>query len=250
MVIWFVWGKKNTRRRLGAVADYCPICHEARAFELFQLGSATHVYLLAVGTPVVTGHVITCTECWVELDGDPRRYTSVLKKAPGDVRALAAATHPQLANLEQWQREQVRRLRAGETQGRPDAVLRPLYLVAVAFERRRLAMKLGLIGWWFMLTVAVLGSAWIGNLLADFVPVLAPVGYALLPLLFLALVVERSTDRGRYLKKVTYPALRRALSPLRPTSAELSAAQVQLSQMQLTLAERLGADDVQRVLAG
>jgi hypothetical protein len=250
MVIWFVWGKKNTRRRLGTVADYCPICHEAKAFELFQLGSATHVYLLAVGPSRVTGHVITCTDCWVELDGDPRRYASVLKKAPGDLRALAAATHPQLASLEQGQREQVRRLRGGEMHGRPDAVLRPLYLVAVAFERRRMAMKLGLVGWLFMLTIAGLGSVWIGNLLADLVPALAPVGYAILPLLFLALVVERSTDRGRYLKKVTYPALRRALTPLRPTSSELAAAQAQLSQLKLTLAKRLGADDVQRVLSG
>jgi hypothetical protein len=113
-----------------------------------------------------------------------------------------------------------------------------------------MAMKLGLVGWLFMLTIAGLGSVWIGNLLADLVPALAPVGYAILPLLFLALVVERSTDRGRYLKKVTYPALRRALTPLRPTSSELAAAQAQLSQLKLTLAKRLGADDVQRVLSG
>lgn len=250
MLIWFVWGTKNTRKRLGTVADYCPICHEARAFELFQLGQATHVYGLAVGATAVTGHVITCTDCWVELDGDPRRYASVVKKAPGDVRALAAVTHPQLAGLEQGQREQVRRLRAGETQGRADAVLRPLYLVAVAFERRRIAMKLGFIGWLVMLTVAVLGSVWIGNALAEAAPALAPVGYAILPLLFLALVVERSTDRGRYLKKVTYPALRRALAPLRPSPAELAAAQAQLTQMKLSLAKRLGPDNVQSVLVG
>jgi hypothetical protein len=111
-------------------------------------------------------------------------------------------------------------------------------------------MKLGFIGWLVMLTVSVVGAVWIGGALADAAPALAPVGYALLPLLFLALVVERSTDRGRYLKKVTYPALRRALAPLRPSPAELSAAQAQLSQMKLTLAKRLGADNVQRVLAG
>src|SRR6187402_2645209 len=146
-MIVFVWGTKNTRTRVGVVADYCPLCYESRAFVLSRLGQATHVYGVALGTGRLTGHVITCEDCGVELDGDPQRYVGVLRHAPPDLRALAAGTHPSLPELEHSQRDWVRKLRAGETQGRVHAITGPLFLVAVAFERRKIMMKLGLVGW-------------------------------------------------------------------------------------------------------
>lgn len=242
--MWFVWGAKNTRSRVGVVADYCPICHQSRAFVLAQLGQATHVYGVAVGQDAVTGHLITCESCGVELDGDPSRYTGVARRAPADLRALAAATHPDLPRLEESERERMRRLRCGETQDRVDAVVRPLYLVAVAFERRKIAMRLGVVGWLVMFTACLLTSIWVGQAMDSLIPALV------MSLLFLTLVVDRVTDSGRYLKRVTYPALKRALGPLRPSADELATAQARLVPLKLRLAKRLAPADVHRVLVG
>ena len=185
--MWFVWGTKNTRTRVGVVADYCPLCY---------------------------------------------------------------ATHPTLPELEHNQREWVRKLRAGETHGRAHAITGPLFLVAVAFERRKSAMKLGFVSWLVLFATAVIVSVWTGVALSTLSPDLAVclIPAAIFGALFLALVVDRATDTGRYVKKVTYPAIRRSLTPLRPSIEELGAAQAQLTQMKLRLAKRLHPTDVQRVL--
>jgi len=43
--MFIVWGKKIVYRKLGFVADFCPICRGPRAFELKRVGSASHLVI-------------------------------------------------------------------------------------------------------------------------------------------------------------------------------------------------------------
>jgi hypothetical protein len=80
--MFIVWGSRRTERILGYVADFCPVCREARAFRLVRVGLASHVYYISFGAGRHVGHVIRCEECGSSFDTDATRYATFEKQRP------------------------------------------------------------------------------------------------------------------------------------------------------------------------
>jgi hypothetical protein len=97
--MFIVWGTKRVERKLGMVADFCPICREVRAFQLIRIGLASHVYYVSFGEGKLAGHVIRCHECGVRLKADRARYAATEKDSRIDLEVLVRDTFPKLREV-------------------------------------------------------------------------------------------------------------------------------------------------------
>lgn len=93
--MFIVWGKKIVYRKLGHVADFCPICRQVRSFEIKRVGMAGHVYYITSGQGDLVGYERTCASCDTAFEAQPERYASHAKKAT-PLDALRSATFPDL----------------------------------------------------------------------------------------------------------------------------------------------------------
>jgi len=220
------WGTKAVRRRLGYLADYCPLCGELRCFKLKRVGMAGHIYGIALGEGQLVGHVMTCEACDVDLNGQPERYREIApKKLP--LPELAARTNPE------WQRVHTARL-AVEKQissafGKLSAQVRqalleePFALLAPKVEARFSVSQfdgptaLALVG---MFVVGFVATA-ISEKLPESVG-----GYVALAgwIAGLGLVAWQLLEiKHRYFRDKIFPTLVPALRRLKPSAAEIEA---------------------------
>jgi hypothetical protein len=215
-----IWGKKKTRRRIGSAADYCPICHQSRSFTLTRIGLAGHLYMVAIGEGRLVGYLATCAECGVELAVDVSRYAAVSTDGErDDLRTLVMRTHPALDEMEQRERERVRRIRNGEgsPQERRDAFVQALWLVGQLVERRAEGLKMDFLSWLVAVTAFLFAAVAVSTAAGALAGVASFVVLA-------ALIVFMATGRRRYVNRVVWPLLRKAIVPLRPRSGELTQA--------------------------
>lgn len=78
--MFFVWGKKHVYRKMGFVADFCPLCRKDSSFRLDRVGLAGHVYYISLGKGELVGYARTCINCKTVLNGNPDLYREVSKK--------------------------------------------------------------------------------------------------------------------------------------------------------------------------
>ena len=78
--MFIVWGRKLVYRKLGHVADFCPICRKPRPFALQRIGSAGHVYYVSVSQGELVGFERTCLKCHTVYNAEPTHYAKVVPK--------------------------------------------------------------------------------------------------------------------------------------------------------------------------
>jgi hypothetical protein len=91
---FIIWGKKRVEKPLGHVADFCPICRELRAFEVFRAGMAGHIYGVTAGEGELLGYVKLCTKCGLKLGADPLQYACYDESFTTNLEVLIAKTFP------------------------------------------------------------------------------------------------------------------------------------------------------------
>ena len=92
----FIWGKKYVYKRLGYVADFCPLCREVRAFELKRVGLAGHIYYITLTEGDLVGHERRCASCDTDFNAKPEIYARPSGESR-PVRELIPLTFPNLA---------------------------------------------------------------------------------------------------------------------------------------------------------
>jgi len=55
-----IWGRKQVEKRLGYVADFCPICRDINPFLVSSVGVAEHIYYLPIGKGELISHIAEC----------------------------------------------------------------------------------------------------------------------------------------------------------------------------------------------
>ena len=96
--MFIVWGKKIVYRKVGHVADFCPICRKVQPFELKRVGSAGHVYYVSVGEGELVGYERTCKECGTVFRAEPTTYASV-SKTLAPLADLVRQTYPNIEHI-------------------------------------------------------------------------------------------------------------------------------------------------------
>lgn len=101
--MFIIWGTKQTDRKLGRVADYCPICDEARACHLIEMYKVPHLYYIPLGRGKTVGHLAQCEHCRDRFGTDLDRYLSISKNRRMTVEKLTDTTHPLLIErIAEW----------------------------------------------------------------------------------------------------------------------------------------------------
>jgi hypothetical protein len=250
--MFIVWGKKVVYRKLGHVADFCPICREVRAFEVRRVGVAGHVYYISFGDGELAGHDRTCRSCGIILKADLGSYASLSPTDAGPLEALIGQTFPNLREAAGDRlaiEEQVQQSPDSFSPDERRALLRePFLLLSPKVDQRFAAVHIDKeIG---LALAAVLGLCILGPLLAAQLRSGAGFDAFLIALaLGAVLVVWMGVGAGRrYLARQVIPALATALRPLRPQEQELQQVLGELKSHKLKIGRKLRLADLQAQL--
>jgi hypothetical protein len=240
------WGTKVASKRLGRVADFCPICRGVRPFDVRKLDKFDHLYGIPVSHRGTVGFIKRCEACSIELNEESDAHESYSRDGRADVAALMATAGPRLRERMRDRLALERRALEGAltTEDRSTLLVEPfLCLNPWADDRGRVKEKdragalcfLGV----FVLPLLVLGLSEATRLVPVDVEWKAAMatGIALL----LATLYLRVTVHGRYARRVLIPRLAQTLRPLRPSAEELERTVDLLRQKRLRIGKSVNS---------
>src|SRR5262245_5328454 len=95
MVISYeAWAAVRDERKLGYVAEFCPVCRQIRTCRVFRVGEK-------LGADPVNGapriaNIVRCEHCPFTAPVDALIYATVAKTSPGDLETLIQQTNPHI----------------------------------------------------------------------------------------------------------------------------------------------------------
>ncbi|NHZ92949.1 hypothetical protein F2P45_28655 [Massilia sp. CCM 8733] len=131
-------GRKNVYRKLGYVADFCPICRSVQAFLVRRIGRASHLYFISLGKGDLAGFDRICQSCLTPFPTESKKYTQILKN-PAPLAELRASTFPNLEEV--WQERLALEARVSNAplllsaEERRELILSPFLLLVPKVER-------------------------------------------------------------------------------------------------------------------
>ncbi len=260
--MFIVWGKKRVERGLGMVADFCPICREVQAFQLIRIGLAGHIYYISFGEGKLSGHLIRCGKCGVDLGVDSTRYATTEKESRVNLEVLIRDTFPNLrekyaARLELEARiKRTRSALAGDEYMRflmePFSLLNPL--VEIRFAKSTEMDKESGLG---CLGTVVVGAALFFGSMKFRGPTQDKVLLSALMLVAIGTIytfVQMHLGPGRYFRAKILPSLVKSLKPLQPTRDDLASCIERCKTLGLKIGKVAKVDEVwaqlERSIAG
>ena len=249
-----VWGTRAKFRRVGRVADFCPVCRTPQAFHLIRIGIASHLYFISIGQGTLHGYESRCEGCGGLWPTDGRRYRHTSGNEELGIDELMERTFPGLAEAYADELATARLVAAGKcpATARTDLLYEPMIALNYGVERQVTHREYGpiqrRIGW------ATLGVLIVLLLFMYIYPEGAGERFLLqfFAITFLALFAASAycllTAMGSYLGRVTIPALARSLAPLEPTQGELAAALLELKKRGLRIGRKVKAKRLYRAI--
>lgn len=250
--MFIVWGKKLVYRKIGFVADFCPICRTVQAFLVKRVGLAGHVYYLSAGEGELAGFERTCQSCATTFVTDPGKYQEIVKKSASlaDLRERTYADidvvlHDRL----QLEARIINAPLSLSSEERIDLIRSPFLMLAPKVEKRYAStdldkeVALALVA---ALALMVAGPAAALALIPDAGP-----GIVLVFILAAVALVgwQIAMAKSRFMKRQVIPVLAKALRPLQPSEGELKAAVAELSKLGHKIGTKLKLPELQAQLA-
>lgn len=232
--MFIVWGKRVTRKKVGYVADFCPMCREAETFLLREVRSYSHIYYIPTSSSTLHGYERVCQGCKLALSGAPKQYVASPKR-PAHVREIVERSFPGFHEVygERLKVEEALRVAPDSLAKnvrraliqQPFLVLSPL--VEAQYGRTSIDWVIGasLVGGLATILLAVQLTEWLPY---DY----HTMAFAAGGLLGVSLIIWAfATAARRFVKRKIAPRAARTLRPLRPTEPEIAAALADLKQM-------------------
>jgi hypothetical protein len=249
--MFIIWGRKLVYRKLGHVADFCPICRVPRPFALKRVGSAGHVYYISTGEGELVGYERTCQDCGTSLQTEPTAYASIAK----NTAPLAELTRQTYPNLDQVLgerlalEEKVRHAPSSLSREERHALIRSPFLILSPKVEKRFAsthidkeIGFALIGAVALLIVGpALGRAVVPD--SEGAVLLTSLSMGVLMVLWQGIGAG-----GRFMRREITPVLARCLAPLRPSDDELKTVLAELKQLRHKMGSKLKPADLHRSL--
>ncbi|BEU94738.1 hypothetical protein ACDW_04430 [Acidovorax sp. DW039] len=245
--MFIVWGRKLVHRKLGHVADFCPICRKPRPFVLQRIGSAGHVYYISVGEGALVGFERTCLKCNTTFNAEPTHYAKVAPKLlPWNdlVRQTFPTLHEAWADRLALEQQVLSNPHSLSAQDRHALIRSPFLLLSPKVEQRFASTHLdkevvfALIGA-IVLLMTVPPVA--GKFMSD-----APERGLLVALLAGGALVgwQIYQSSRRFMRRQILPVLARSLMPLKPTPGELQAVVSELKSLRHKMGSKLHLPDL------
>ena len=248
--MFIVWGKKRTEKRLGYVAEFCPICRTIQPFSFTRIGLVSHIYYVGIGKNRLVEHAGRCERCHTSRAVNAERYANKASSVRS-VDILAEATFP---NIRETYAERLKL--EGQLASAPGS-LRPEVRPALLLEPFRYLARnveeicggdtkfdrqsgFGCVG----TIVAVAALFFLGQVIYEGKESPDWLLWGLLGLLGAGSVytlVQLGLGPRRQLRRQVWPALARALKPLDPTEQELGNCLKQMTEMDLRIGKKITA---------
>jgi hypothetical protein len=247
----FIWGKKVVRRKVGFVADFCPMCRDPRPFRLNEVRRIGHIYYISLGSGDLLGYERVCEGCTLALHGEPGHYASTLKKV-ASVDLLMQSTYPNLRDVyaERLRIEQTVRYSPGELSMdvREALIKQPFVLLSSVVDAKLRQTSIDAVSGGILVgsLVAFFGALIVGpSIVPDYVPqLLATVGLVGVA----AILWAFATGARRYVRAAILPRIAKTLRPLQPSEGEIGAVLSDLRRARRKLALTLQSQDVLRAI--
>lgn len=224
----FIYAGKRTRhRRLGRVADFCPLCDEIRPCRVTQIESVTHLYFIPLSRGEVKGHTIRCERCRCPITANIGAYLGFVRSRRAGLEELIEQTNPGveerlIRRLELEERAASADLSPGE---RFELLHAPFLSIAAAVEQRAAAVHVDRRSAMFLLALLGAGSILLGPVMLRTGPTLSKVIYwtggIFAAVAFVALLWSLATDSRRFARNRFRHIIVQSLADLDPTRQEL-----------------------------
>jgi hypothetical protein len=243
----FIWGKKVVRRKVGFVADFCPMCRDPRPFRLYEVRRIGHIYYVSLGRGDLLGYERVCEGCTMALHGEPRNYASTSKKV-ASVDVLMQRTYPNLRDVyaERLRIEDTVRYSPRELpmDVREALIKQPFVLLSPVVEAKFRQTSIDAVSGGVLVgsLVAFFGALIVGpSIVPDYVPqLISAVGLVGVT----AIIWAFATGAKRYVRGVILPRVAKTLRPLQPSDVEISAVLSDMRRARGKLALKLQSKDV------
>lgn len=250
--MFIFWGTQTVYRKLGHVADFCPICRSQQAFTLRRIGSAGHLYFISLGQGKLVGHDITCHNCQTTFETNPTHYSHVTSQRPFSLAQLAQQTFPDFQSVyaERLELEQAIRFNPwGLSAADRHRLLRePFLLLSPKLEQRASFFRLD---WPNALTLLalVLGPILLLQLAQKLqVPEAATTWLVLAAVSGILIAWYHFTNSARFVQRHLLPQLALTLSPLRPRQDEIETVLKELKQKGFRMGKKIKAPALMQAL--
>jgi hypothetical protein len=248
-----VWGTKTVFRKLGYVADFCPICRAITALRVRRVGSAGHIYFVPFGQGELRGFEFTCEGCRHVSNRPPEQSFQPCSHYHS-IDQLVAESNP---TLEEDCGERLRlekQILADPTgipaEVRKELIREPFLRVSPMVEERfssagKVDARTGL-----ALLAAFGGVVLAGILATDLAPNRVDVIVTAAALVGITIVAWAALGAGRrYFYRSVLPLLKCSLQPLRPSTEEVASTLNELRRQGHKIGSRLKPDWLNTALA-
>jgi hypothetical protein len=243
----FIWGRQKVERRMGWVADYCPVCRSVRPFRLTRVGIASHVFFISASAGDLIGFVGECKDCGASREVDGTQYQTIEKKLPAELQQLIQLTHPTIhAGMVGGPLSENAQAKAAREQ----ALLEPFKAISPMVEARfgeksgKFDFESGMgclssvvLAVSFLLVVMMMNMTTLRQFLVYTLLLLIPVAA-------IYTVVQMCLVSRRFVARKVLPPLANALRPLNPTRDELATCLARLKNLNSKIAQKVDADSL------
>jgi len=241
------WGTKLVRKRMGFVADFCPICRSSQAFQLNRVGAVRHVYFLSFGSGKLLGHEIICQECKIALEADPLKYASISKKVL-PANELYELTFPNIREVYKerlaFEEKLARKLEPLTAEERRKQIFLPFALLSAKVEDRLSATRIDKESFITLVGVIVFAVVAI-NISNHFFPESQPqVILSAIVIGLVAFIGQLALSGRRFMRKQIVPIIAKSLLPIQPTDDELKAAIMEFKRAGHKIGKKLKPADL------
>src|SRR6185295_10855940 len=94
IISYEAWEAVRDERKLGYVAEFCPVCREIRACRLLRVGEKFSADPVNGARPVT--NIVRCEQCPFTTPVEALGYASIAKTPPSDIETLIQQTNPQI----------------------------------------------------------------------------------------------------------------------------------------------------------
>jgi hypothetical protein len=245
--MFIVWGKKHVYRKVGYVADFCPMCRSIKGFLLRRVGLAGHIYYISLSDGALIGHQRTCEDCKTIFNANADKYASVSKKA-ASLDDLQRQTYPTLKLVIAERlalEEKVKNTPASlSTSERRELIYAPFLLLSPKIEKQYASIQVDKeIG--FSLAGVIIFFMIVPEIVQENFSNHADESLLIFGAISLILLIWQFMTAGRrFMRRQIIPVLSKAISPLHPTQAEIDSILGDMRQKKHKMGTKLKLGDL------
>lgn len=243
--MFVIFGEREARKRLGYVAEYCPLCRDIHIATITEIRKVTHLYYIPLGKGKV--HLVErrCESCDDVAAVERERYIGFEQRGGATVAELIERTNPAVEQEMIELLEIEERVAAGEATAdeRFTLLCQPFLAIEPSMQKRTASVHFDAKSWfWLFMTFAapwsliLLGMKLRGSLAGE-VYLWSGILFALVSgVVFLWML---ATDAKRFVQRRHGKFLVESLVYLRPSTAEIHQIRLALQHQKTVVIRKL-----------